>query len=123
MAKDSKGNFHLSGSKARQADKMSAPKAGGVEPQDEHGSQVDDGDSQGGSHGALMAMHKAEPGSKHMVVSHDGYGVKSHSIDEQGQHDGPHEDEAAHEHMQRFMGGEAAPMQQDEEPIHSGGLY
>ena len=66
-------------------------------------------------HDAAESMHKAEPGSKHMIASHDGYGLKTHSIDEHGKHEGPHEDEEAHAHMQRFMGGE------EEQPKHDGG--
>lgn len=53
-------------------------------------------------HAAAESMHKADPHSKHMIMSHDGFGMKTHSIDEQGQHDGTHEDDT--EHMHRFMG-------------------
>jgi hypothetical protein len=76
-------------------------------------------------HDAAEKMHRAEPGAKHMIASHDGYGLKTHSIDEQGNHEGPHEDDEAHAHMQRFMGtdeGEEAPMHH-EEPMSPGGLY
>ena len=88
---------------------------------------VDEGESTGDHmHEAAEKMHKAEPGSKHMIASHDGYGLKTHSIDEQGKHEGPHEDEEAHAHMQRFMGGEEEkPMQHDGgmEPEESSSLY
>ena len=75
-------------------------------------------------HMAAEAMHAAEPGSKHMIASHDGYAMKTHSIDEQGKHEGPHEDEEAHAHMQRFM-GEEEPKEDDggEEPEENQSLY
>lgn len=73
-------------------------------------------------HMAAEAMHAAEPGSKHMIASHDGYAMKTHSIDEQGMHEGPHEDEEAHAHMQRFMGAE--PKQDGgEEPEENQSIY
>jgi hypothetical protein len=78
---------------------------------------VDEGEASGDPmHDAAEKMHKAEPGSKHMIASHDGYGLKTHSIDEKGEHEGPHEDEEAHAHMQRFMGGE------QEQPQHASGM-
>ena len=60
-------------------------------------------------HMAAEAMHAAEPGSKHMIVSHDGYGMKSHGIDEQGKHEpemGAHDHEnieALKDHMGQFL--------------------
>ena len=87
---------------------------------------VDEGESSGDHmHDAAEMMHKAEPGSKHIIASHDGYGLKTHSIDEQGKHEGPHEDEEAHAHMQRFMGGEQEQTQHDggEEPEENQSLY
>jgi len=73
---------------------------------------VDDGkmeeDEQGepGAHEALESMHEAEPGAKHMVVSHDGYGMTSHGVDENGEHSGPHDHEnmeALKSHMGKFF--------------------
>ena len=84
---------------------------------------VDEGESTGEPmHDAAEKMHKAEPSSKHMIISHDGYGMKTHSIDEKGQHEGPHEDEEAHAHMQRFM-GEDKPKQEGMEPEEEQSLY
>ncbi len=77
-------------------------------------------------HAAAESMHAAEPGSKHMIASHDGYGLKTHSIDEQGQHEGPHEDDEAQAHMQRFMGGEEEQPQKTDsgmEPEENQSLY
>lgn len=125
MAKDMKGNFHRAGFQARKADRMPAPaaaeehKEGGEQPEPQEG----EGDHM---HMAAEAMHAAEPTSKHMIVSHDGYGMKTHSIDEMGKHEGPHEDEEAHAHMQRFMGGEQAkPMEHGsgEQPEENQSLY
>jgi hypothetical protein len=91
------------------------------------GAQHSEGEAEGDHmHAAAEMMHKAEPGSKHMIASHDGYSMKTHSIDEQGKHEGPHEDEEAHAHMQRFMGGEQEqPMQHDSgmEPEENQSLY
>jgi hypothetical protein len=125
MAKDSKGNYHRAGFQARKADKMPPPAAADKPDAAEQPEPEDGGDHM---HMAAEAIHQAEPQAKHMIVSHDGYGMKTHSIDEAGKHDGPHEDEAAHEHMQRFMGeggGEPPmkPVAHDEEPMHAGGLY
>lgn len=76
-------------------------------------------------HAAAESMHKAEPHSKHMIMSHDGMGMKSHSIDEQGQHE-EHEDGDADEHVKRFMGADEGTEEHDggEEPEeNSGNLY
>ena len=89
------------------------------------GAQHSEGEAEGDHmHAAAEAMHAAEPGSKHMIVSHDGLGMKSHGIDEQGKHEGPHEDEEAHAHMQRFM-DEEEPKEDDggEEPEENQSLY
>src|SRR5487761_2488573 len=63
-----------------------------------------------GAHDALQAMHDHEPGSKHVVVSHDGYGMTSHGINEDGEHDGPHDHEnieALKHHLGKFFDEEA----------------
>lgn len=76
-------------------------------------------------HEAAESMHKAEPHSKHMIMSHDGMGMKSHSIDEQGQHE-EHEDGDSDEHVKRFMGADEGTEEHDggEEPEeNSGNLY
>lgn len=127
MAKDMKGNFHRAGFQARKADRM-PPTAASSEEHKEGGEQAEPAEGEGDHmHAAAQSMHDAEPGSKHMVMSHDGYGLKTHSIDEAGQHDGPHEDEDAEAHLQRFKGegGGEKPMpeMQDEQPMHAGGLY
>lgn len=70
----------------------------------EHAESVGEHEATGDHmHDAAEAMHKAEPGSKHMVMSHDGYGMKSHSVDEQGNHE-EHDEDEAHDHVKRFMG-------------------
>ena len=121
MAKDMKGNFHRAGFQARKADRMppAEEKPMGAEAQPEPAQSGDH------MHMAAESMHAAEPGSKHMIMSHDGYGLKTHSIDEQGQHEGPHEDEEAHAHMKRFMGEqEGKPMHANgEEPEENQSLY
>jgi hypothetical protein len=55
----------------------------GTEPEGDH------------MHAAAEALHAAEPESKHMIVSHDGYGMKSHGIHEDGTHE---PEEGAHDH-------------------------
>jgi len=81
-------------------------------------------------HAAAEAMHKAEPGSKHMVVSHDGYGMKSHGIDEDGNHKETEDHNTAQEAddaMHKFFGEEAnEPAHQhdgEEEPQEEQSLY
>lgn len=70
--------------------------------------RVDTGES---SHhqSAAETMHEAEPDSKHMIVSHDGMSMKSHGIDENGTHHGPHDHEnmeALKSHMAKFFNEE-----------------
>ena len=76
-------------------------------------------------HHAAEAMHKAEPHAKHMIVSDDGMEKKSHSVDEQGQHE-EHEGDDADMHVKRFMGTDEGMESNDggEEPEeNSGNLY
>lgn len=76
-------------------------------------------------HAAAESMHKAEPHKKHMVVSHDGFESKSHSVDEQGQHE-EHDGSDSDEHVKRFMGADEGTEEHDggEEPEeNSGNLY
>ena len=74
-------------------------------------------------HQAAESMHKAEPHAKHMIVSDDGMSKKSHSVDEQGQHE-EHEDGDADEHVKRFMGTDEGTEDGGEEPEeNSGNLY
>ena len=91
MAKDMKGNFHRAGFQARKADRMppaeDKPMGGEQQPEPEQGDDH--------MHAAAEAMHAAEPGSKHMILSHDGYGMKSHGIHEDGRHEPEH---GAHDH-------------------------
>ena len=101
-----------------------APKAApahvetGVQPEGDH------------MHAAAEAMHAAEPGSKHMVVSHDGYAYKSHGIHEDGTHDpeqGAHDHdniEALKDHMGKFFDEEEQePKEGGEEPEENQSLY
>lgn len=129
MAKDMKGNFHRAGFQARKADRMppaeEKPMGGEAQPEP----------AQGGDHMhmAAEAMHTAEPASKHMIVSHDGWGMKSHGIDEMGKHEpeqGAHDHENIEElksHMGKFFNEEeqeGKPMHGDgEEPEENQSLY
>lgn len=80
-------------------------------------------------HAAAEAMHKAEPGSKHMIMSHDGYAMRSHGIDEQGNHKDTEEHnsaEEADEALHKFFGEEAQEPQHErdgEEPEEDQSLY
>lgn len=76
-------------------------------------------------HEAAESMHKAEPHKKHMIVSHDGFEAKSHSVDEQGNHE-EHEGDDATDHVNKFMGSDEGTEEHDggEEPEeNSGNLY
>jgi hypothetical protein len=76
-------------------------------------------------HAAAESMHQAEPHKKHMVVSHDGFEAKSHSVDEQGNHE-EHEGDDATDHVNKFMGSDEGTEEHDggEEPEeNSGNLY
>ena len=94
---------------------------------------VDTGEQPEGDHmhAAAESLHAAEPGSKHMVVSHDGYGMKSHGIDEQGKHEpeqGAHDHENIEElkaHMGKFFNEEEQEPKDDggEEPEEDQSLY
>lgn len=80
-------------------------------------------------HDAAEMMHDAEPDSKHMIVSHDGMSMKSHGIDENGMHDGPHDHEnmeALKSHMNKFFNEEEDEGKQDgngEEPEEEQSIY
>ena len=77
---------------------------------------VDTGEQPEGDHmhSAAEAMHAAEPGSKHMIVSHDGYGMKSHGIHDDGRHEperGAHDHDNIEElksHLGKFFNEEEA---------------
>ena len=132
MAKDMKGNFHRAGFQARKADRMGesmGQKSMDDEAQPEP-EQEGDGDHM---HAAAEAMHAAEPGSKHMVISHDGYGMKSHGIHEDGRHEpeqGAHDHENIEElksHLGKFFNEEeheGKPEHEDGEmPVENSSLY
>jgi hypothetical protein len=82
-------------------------------------------------HAAAEALHAAEPGSKHMIVSHDGYAYKSHGIKEDGTHDpeqGSHDAENIAElkpRLDKFFDEEAREGKNDsgEEPEENQSLY
>ena len=82
-------------------------------------------------HSAAESMHAADPGSKHMIVSHDGYAYKSHGIKEDGAHEpqeGAHDHEnieALKDHMNQFFDEEAQEGKSDggEEPEENQSLY
>ena len=121
MAKDMKGNFHRAGFQARKADRMG--ESMGQKSMDDEAQPEPQEDEGGGDHMhmAAEAMHAAEPESKHMIVSHDGYGMKSHGIDEQGKHEpeqGAHDHENIEElksHLGKFFNEE------EQEPKHGDG--
>ena len=132
MAKDMKGNFHRAGFQARKADSMGASMGqksmdGEAQPEPEQDSGGDH------MHTAAEALHAAEPESKHMIVSHDGYGMKSHGIHEDGRHEpehGAHDHENIEElksHLGKFFNEEeqeGKPMHGDgEEPEENQSLY
>lgn len=54
-------------------------------------------------HDAAEKLHEAEPESKHMIVSHDGYSYKSHGIHEDGKHE-PEQGTHNHENIEEFKG-------------------
>ena len=84
--------------------------------------KVDSGVDGDHHHAAAEALHAAEPGSKHMVVSHDGYSYRSHGIHEDGRHEpeqGAHDHEnieALKDHMGKFFDEE------EEEPKNDSGM-
>jgi len=132
MAKDMKGNFHRAGFQARKSDRMGAMPA--AEEHQEGSEQPEPQEGEGDHmHMAAEAMHAAEPGSKHMIVSHDGYGMKSHGIHEDGRHEpeqGAHDHENIEElksHMGKFFNEEeqeGKPKHEDgEEPEENQSLY
>ena len=93
---------------------------------------VDEGAKPEGDHmhAAAESLHEADPSSKHMIISHDGYGVKSHGIDEQGKHEpeqGAHDHEnieALKQHMGQFFDEEEhEPSESGEEPEENQSLY
>lgn len=102
--------------------------AAGKEAEGEH-----EAESRDPMHDAAEAMHKADPGSKHMIVSHDGYTAKSHGIHEDGTHEpaeGAHDHEnmeALKSHMTKFFNEEENEGKQDddgeEEPEENQSLY
>jgi hypothetical protein len=80
---------------------------------------------------ALMHMaHSQEPDSKHMHISHDGLSMKSHGMNESGEHDGPHEHddvEGVKDHVDSMMGNSEDGDDEDwdgkEEPQMSNGIH
>ena len=106
---------------SRQEPEMKKPEhvESGEEPEGDH------------MHVAAEALHKAEPGSKHMIISHDGYGMRSHGIHEDGRHEpeeGAHDHENIEElkqHMGKFFDEEENEGKEDggEEPEENQSLY
>ena len=89
------------------------------------GTQHSEGEAEGDHmHAAAEAMHAAEPGSKHMIISHDGMGMQSHGIDEQGKHEpeqGAHDHENIEElksHLGKFFNEE----EQEPKTEHDSGM-
>ncbi len=102
-------------------------------PEPKAPAHVDTGEQPEGDHmhAAAEAMHAAEPGSKHMIISHDGYAYKSHGIHEDGTHDpeqGSHDAENIAElkpRLDQFFDEEAQEGKSDggEEPEENQSLY
>ena len=89
------------------------------------GTKHSEGEAEGDHmHAAAEAMHAAEPGSKHMIISHDGMGMQSHGIDEQGKHEpeqGSHDHENIEElksHLGKFFNEE----EQEPKTEHDSGM-
>ena len=81
-------------------------------------------------HAAAESMHEAEPGSKHMIVSHDGYSYRTHGVHEDGRHEpehGAHDHENIEElksHLGKFFNEEEQEGKHDgEEPEENQSLY
>jgi hypothetical protein len=96
--------------------------------------KIDSGEQPEGDHmhAAAESLHAAEPGSKHMIVSHDGLGMKSHGIHEDGTHEpeqGAHDHENIEElksHLGKFFNEEEDEPKEDddgEEPEENQSLY
>ena len=89
------------------------------------GNEGDDQEHDTGDHmhEAAEKLHAAEPESKHMIVSHDGFSYKSHGIHEDGKHEpeqGAHDHENIEElkgHLGKFFNEE----EQEGKPEHDGG--
>ena len=101
------------------------------EPRKEEKSPADEQEESGDHmHAAAEALHAAEPGSKHMIVSHDGYGMRSHGIHEDGRHE-PEQGEHDHENIEElkshlgkfFDEEEKEPSENGEEPEENQSLY
>jgi hypothetical protein len=77
-------------------------------------------------HALTSIAHEHEPESKHMHISHDGLSLKSHGINEAGEHDGPHEHddvEGVKDHVDSMMGNSEDgddTEEQDEMPLGHG---
>ena len=52
-------------------------------------------------HEAAEKLHSADPGSKHMILSHDGYSFRSHGVHEDGKHE-PEEGTHDHENIEEL---------------------
>ena len=128
MAQDMKGNFHRAGFQARKADRIGAM----PDEREENGEQPEPQEGEGDHmHVAAEALHAAEPESKHMIVSHDGYSYRSHGIHEDGRHEpeqGAHDHENIEElksHLGKFFDEEEHEGEHEdgEEPEESTSLY
>jgi hypothetical protein len=106
------------GEAAPEAAKAPAHVESGEQPEGDH------------MHAAAESLHAADPSSKHMVVSHDGYAYKSHGIREDGTHDpeqGAHDAQNIEElkpRLMKFFDEEAQePSEKGEEPEENQSLY
>lgn len=98
---------------------------GKVPSEEKMKSVVDDG-AGGHMHEAAEKMHEAEPHAKHMLISHDGFAAKSHSIDEEGKHEEHDDEDDVSNHIKHFMGADEGEEDHDggEEPEETdGNLY
>jgi hypothetical protein len=68
-------------------------------------------------HAGAHLLHHMSGGDKHHIAHHDGMGIATHGIHEDGQHEGPTDHNSAEEAadaMSKFLGEEA------QEPEHQG---
>lgn len=99
-----------------------------AKPTEKAPSAVDTGEDEH-MHEAAEHLHEAEPGSKHMIVSHDGLGMRSHGIHEDGRHEpeqGAHDHENLEElksHMGKFFDEEEKEGEDGEEPEENQSIY
>jgi len=111
---------------------MEPPKAATKEPKNVDDAGENPEGDEAGHHAAAESLHASDPGSKHMIVSHDGYSYKSHGIHEDGKHEpeqGTHDHENIEElksHLGKFFNEEEGEGKHEDggmEPEENQSLY